>query len=57
VSSHDDHDGAGPYSLLRAEVAADGTLGVLSVAFRDAGDLALAVRIAGTLAPGADERT
>ena len=55
VSSHDDHDGAGPYSLLRAEVAADGTLGVLSVAFRDAGDLALAVRIADTLAPGADK--
>ena len=40
--------------MLRVEMAAPGTLGVLSVAFRDAGDLALATCIASTLAHGRD---
>jgi hypothetical protein len=43
-------DGDGPYTLLQVEVAARGSLGVLTVAFGADADRALAVRIAGTLA-------
>ena len=43
-----------PYSMLRVEMAAPGTLGVLDVTFRNAGDLALATRIASTLKHGRD---
>jgi hypothetical protein len=47
-------DGDGPYRVLQTEVAATGSLGVLTVSFRDPGDLEAAVRIANTLEHASD---
>jgi hypothetical protein len=54
VATRDDGDGAGPYRLLEVEVGATGSLGLLTVAFQEPSDLALAVRIANTLKHASD---